>query len=172
MKILVAGGSGFIGRRLIKSLSNRLVQDKSAQNEIICLSRNPESIKCMFGSNVSVVKADISDYESLAQVMKDVDIAYYLVHSMEGSSKEWGKFAERDRIAAQNFVKATTACGVKRVIYLGGLTHAKDDELSLHMRSRKEVGQILKKGAPLMLLFSGRLSSSGRRVGRSRCSSI
>lgn len=129
------------------------MQDKSAQNEIICLSRNPESIKCMFGSNVSVVKADISDYESLAQVMKDVDIAYYLVHSMEGSSKEWGRFAERDRIAAQNFVKATTAYGVNRVIYLGGLTHAKDDELSLHMRSRKEVGQILKKGAADVTIF-------------------
>lgn len=160
MKILVAGGSGFIGRRLIKSLSNRLAQNKLSSpiaephDEIICLSRNPESLKGRFDSSiVSVVKADVSDYEPLVQLMKDVDIAYYLVHSMEGSSKEWGKFAERDRIAAQNFARATTACNVKRIIYLGGLTHATDEQLSEHMKSRKEVGEILKRSTADVTIF-------------------
>lgn len=145
MKILVAGGSGFIGSRLIKSLSSRLVQDRSANNEVICMSRDPESLKGRFDANVSLVKADVSEYESLVSVMKDVDVAYYLVHSMEGSAKEWVKFAERDRIAAKNFARASTACGVKRIIYLSGLTHEKDDELSAHMQSRKEVGRYSKK---------------------------
>lgn len=145
MKILVAGGSGFIGSRLIKSLSSRLVQDRSANNEVICMSRDPESLKGRFDANVSLVKADVSEYESLVSVMKDVDVAYYLVHSMEGSAKEWVKFAERDMIAAKNFARASTACGVKRIIYLSGLTHEKDDELSAHMQSRKEVGRYSKK---------------------------
>ena len=153
MKILVAGGSGFIGKRLIKTLSNRLTHDKSMHNEIICLSRNPESLKGKFDNDVSIVKADVSDYESLVGVMKDVDIAYYLVHSMEGSAKDWGRFAERDRTAAQNFVRATTECGVKRIIYLGGLTHAKENQLSEHMRSRKEVGEILSRGAAEVTIF-------------------
>lgn len=153
MKILVAGGSGFIGKRLIKSLSNRLTQDKSMHDEIICLSRNPESLKGKFDNDVSIVKADVSDYESLFRVMKDIDIAYYLVHSMEGSAKDWGRFAERDRIAAQNFARATTECGVKRIIYLGGLTHAKENQLSEHMRSRKEVGEILSRGSAEVTIF-------------------
>jgi uncharacterized protein YbjT (DUF2867 family) len=153
LKILVAGGSGFIGKRLIKSLSNRLALDESMHNEIICLSRNPEALKGKFDKEVSIVKADVSDYESLVRVMKDVDIAYYLVHSMEGSAKDWGRFAERDRIAAQNFARATTECGVKRIIYLGGLTHAKENQLSEHMRSRKEVGEILSRGSAEVTIF-------------------
>jgi uncharacterized protein YbjT (DUF2867 family) len=161
LKILVAGGSGFIGKRLIKSLANRLAQNKASSptaaeshNEIICLSRNPEALKDTFDSNiVSIVKADVSDYESLIKVMRGVDIAYYLVHSMEGSSKEWKKFAERDRIAAQNFAGATTACNVKRIIYLGGLTRATDEQLSEHMKSRKEVGEILKRSTADVTIF-------------------
>lgn len=156
MKILVAGGSGFIGKRLINSLSSRLTLDKSGHNEIICLSRNPEALKGKFNDDVSVVKivkADVSDYESLVGVMKDVDIAYYLVHSMEGSAKDWKRFAERDRLAAQNFARATSECGVKRIIYLGGLTHAGENQLSEHMRSRKEVGEILSRSSAGVTIF-------------------
>jgi uncharacterized protein YbjT (DUF2867 family) len=78
---------------------------------------------------------------------EQIDIAYYLVHSMEGTSKQWKKFSERDRVAALNFAKVASEYGVKRIIYLGGLIHAEDDDdddkLSEHMRSRKEVGEIL-----------------------------
>src|SRR5918999_1844761 len=77
-----------------------------------------------------------------------IDIAYYLVHSMEGASKEWKKFAERDRAAAMNFAKAASEYGVNRIIYLGGLIHAEENNqhsLSQHMRSRREVGEILQQ---------------------------
>jgi uncharacterized protein YbjT (DUF2867 family) len=91
----------------------------------------------------------ISDYEDLARVMSEqIDIAYYLVHSMEGTSKQWKKFSERDRVAAMNFAKVASEYGVKRIIYLGGLIHAEDDDddkLSEHMRSRKKVGEILQQ---------------------------
>jgi uncharacterized protein YbjT (DUF2867 family) len=85
--------------------------------------------------------------------MSGVDVAFYLIHSMEGSSKEWKKFAERDRLAAENFARAATECGVKRIIYLGGLSHGKDNELSEHLRSRKQVGEILKTSNAKVTIF-------------------
>ena len=117
--------------------------------EILCLTRDPESVKDMFDEDVRLVKADVSNYEDLARAMSEqIDIAYYLVHSMEGTSKQWKKFSERDRVAAMNFAKVASEYGVKRIIYLGGLIHAEDDHdnnLSEHMRSRKEVGEILQQ---------------------------
>jgi uncharacterized protein YbjT (DUF2867 family) len=116
--------------------------------------RDPESIEDMFSEDIRLVKADVSNYEELARVMSEqIDIAYYLVHSMEGASKEWKKFSERDRVAAMTFAKVARECGVKRIIYLGGLIHAEDDDdnngkLSEHMRSRKEIGEILQQHFP------------------------
>ena len=151
LKILVAGGSGFIGSRLIKKLAadihHRVPHFRA---EILCLTRDTESIKDMFDKDIRfirIVKADVSSNEQLARVMSEqIDIAYYLVHSMEGTSKQWKKFSERDRVAAMNFAKVATEYGVRRIIYLGGLTHSEDDnKLSEHMRSRKEVGEILEQ---------------------------
>jgi uncharacterized protein YbjT (DUF2867 family) len=86
------------------------------------------------------------NYQELVKAMTGIDIAYYLIHSMEGSSKDWKKFAARDRLAAENFARAATYCGIKRIIYLGGLStkKVKNGELSEHLRSRDEVGEILK----------------------------
>jgi uncharacterized protein YbjT (DUF2867 family) len=78
---------------------------------------------------------------------------------MEGSSKEWKKFSQRDRLAAQNFAKAATECSVDRIIYLGGLIHEEGTEgnnealLSDHMRSRKEVGDILRTSNARVTIF-------------------
>ena len=152
-KILVAGGSGFIGSRLIKKLAADIHyhEPQSRVAEILCLTRDPESIKDMFDEDIRLVKADVSNYEDLARVMSEqIDIAYYLVHSMEGTSKQWKKFSERDRVAAMNFAKVASEYGVKRIIYLGGLIHAEDgdydnNKLSEHMRSRKKVGEILQQ---------------------------
>ncbi|MDQ3851982.1 MAG: NAD-dependent epimerase/dehydratase family protein [Thermoproteota archaeon] len=149
-KILVAGGSGFIGSRLIKKLNADIhYHEPQSRTEILCLTRDPESIKDMFDEDIRLVKADVSNYEDLSRVMSEqIDVAYYLVHSMEGTSKQWKKFSERDRVAAINFAKVASEYGVKRIIYLGGLIHTKhdyDDKLSEHMRSRREVGEILQQ---------------------------
>ncbi|MBV9179269.1 MAG: NAD(P)H-binding protein [Nitrososphaeraceae archaeon] len=99
-----------------------------------------------YNVDVEIVEADVQDYSQLVKVMNGVNIAFYLIHSMEGSSKQWKKFSQRDRQAAQNFAKAATESGVGRIIYLGGLIREENREghsealLSDHMRSRKEVG--------------------------------
>ena len=103
--------------------------------------------------NLEFVEADVRNYPELVKALTGVDIAFYLIHSMEGSSKEWKKFEERDRIAAENFARAVNETGVSRVIYLGGLTYAPDEELSKHMRSRMEVGEILKKSNAAVTIF-------------------
>jgi uncharacterized protein YbjT (DUF2867 family) len=151
MRILIAGASGFIGTRLVKSLSQ--FNAAGAKIEIICLSRRPQSASGINGKNVKTIKCDVTNYDELLNAMSGIDVAYYLVHSMEGSSKEWKRFSERDRLAAENFAKASSVCGVKRIIYLSGLTHVKDEELSEHMRSRKEVGEILRGSTAEVTIF-------------------
>ncbi|WP_148704149.1 NAD(P)H-binding protein [Nitrosopumilus piranensis] len=132
--ILVTGATGFIGSRLISELS-------SSGYTVKGLSRK----KISDTKNVKYVQADVFDPKQLLHALDGVEIAYYLLHSMEGSKDEWQEFASREKIQAENFLKAATQVGVKRIIYLGGLVHEGSD-LSPHMKSRKQVGQILASG--------------------------
>jgi uncharacterized protein YbjT (DUF2867 family) len=151
LKILVTGASGFIGSRVVYRLS--LSPSSEDNQEIICMTRNVESLEGRFNRDVKIVNADVINYQQVVKAMSGVDVAFYLIHSMEGSSKEWKKFAERDRLAAENFARAATECRVKRIIYLGGLSHGKDNELSEHLRSRKQVGEILKTSDAKVTIF-------------------
>ena len=167
MKILVTGASGFIGSRVVSKLlsisSSSFSSHLSNNNyEILCLTRNKESLKGRYEKYKDVIKiivADVNDYSQLVKAMNGVNIAFYLIHSMEGSAKQWKKFSQRDRIAAENFAKAATECGVDRIIYLGGLIQeqSKEEEeyskLSDHMRSRKEVGDILRTSSAKVTIF-------------------
>lgn len=159
LTILVTGCSGFIGSHLV----NRLITEEGNKNyRIRCMTRNLKSIEGLFdenNQNIKYVAADASNRSDLIKAMAGVDIAFYLIHSMDGSSKDWKKFAERDRIAARNFAEAATECNVKRIIYLGGLVpdkneHSKEqEELSEHMKSRMEVGEILKESSAKVTIF-------------------
>ncbi|MDE0265592.1 MAG: NAD(P)H-binding protein [Thaumarchaeota archaeon] len=137
--VLVTGATGFIGSRLIP----RLISDGF---DVVGMSRRRMDGQGAGPSkNMRYVRADAFDPEGLGRAMRGVDVAYYLIHSMEGGSGAWQKFAEREMLQAGNFLEAATRAGVKRIIYLGGL-HDAGRHISPHMRSRKEVGEVLASG--------------------------
>jgi uncharacterized protein YbjT (DUF2867 family) len=130
MHVLVTGATGFVGQRLVP----RLV---SAGHDVQVLVRDPDGYDPP--AEVSVTVGDLLERESLAGCCDGVDAAYYLVHSMGAS----GDFAARDRRAAENFISVASDAGVSRAMYLGGLGHDDETEMSAHLRSRREVERIL-----------------------------
>ncbi len=131
-RVLITGASGFIGQRLTKALY--------AQGaDIRCLLRNPAPLPS--GATTSI--GDLLKPDTLPAAMEGVDTAYYLVHSMAAGR---AGFEERDRTAALNFTNAASAAGVRRVIYLGGLGET-GGGLSEHLKSRLEVGEILRSAS-------------------------
>jgi len=131
--ILLTGASGYIGGRLLPSLEQQGYR-------LRCLARHPEILKQKVGPSTEVVAGDVLDRPSLENALRGVDVAYYMVHSMRST----GSFEEKDRQAARNFSEAAKAAGVKGLIYVGGLG-SDEEELSPHLRSRHEVGDILRQ---------------------------
>ena len=130
--VLLTGATGYVGGRLLKDLEER-------QYHLRCLVRRPELLRPRVSLNTEVVKGDVLERSSLIPAMDGVKIAFYLVHSMGAA----GSFEENDRIAAQNFGEIAKEAGIERIIYLGGLGNEKED-LSSHLRSRLEVGNVLR----------------------------
>ena len=131
-RILVTGATGYVGGRLWRKL-------EEAELPIRCMARDPLSLTDKVGASTEVVQADIFSVSDLEAALKGIETAYYLIHSM-GSG---GDFEDADRKGASNFAQAAKNAGVKRIIYLGGLGNAEED-LSPHLRSRHEVGKVLR----------------------------
>lgn len=149
--ILLTGATGYVGGRLLPLLESR-------GYHVRCLARQPDVLKERVGASTEVLGGDVLDRPSLDAAMQGVDAAFYLVHSM-GSS---GAFEEADRTAAQNFGDAARAAGVRRIIYLGGLGTEAGEELSPHLRSRQEVGAILRQsGVPVLEFRASIVIGSG-----------
>lgn len=135
MRVLLTGATGYIGKRLLPALVD-------AGHEVICCVRDekrfnpPESIK----HKVSVIEMDLLDENSLKRIPKDIDGAYYLVHSMSVSKD----YASLEKKSAINFRKALEKTSAKHLIYLSGIVN--EEELSEHLNSRKEVEIELGKG--------------------------
>ncbi len=151
MKILVMGATGYIGGRLVPSLIE-------AGHEVRCLTRDPGRLQdVVWAPRAEIVAGDALDQASLETAMEGISTVYYLVHSIGTGSR----FAESDRLAAENTGRAAVAAGVGRVIYLGGLV-PQGEHLSPHLASRAEVGEILLgSGVPTVVLQAGVILGSG-----------
>lgn len=159
MKILLTGATGYIGKRLLPVLIEQ-------GHEVICCVRDKKRFPAdgiYRHPNVSVFEVDfLKDIQSLSlssdlSLIKEIDAAYYLIHSMSSNVKDFGPLEET---SANNFIKLVQQTSVKQIIYLGGITN--EEKLSKHLASRKRVEEILAaSGIPLTSIKAGIIVGSG-----------
>jgi uncharacterized protein YbjT (DUF2867 family) len=137
--ILVTGATGFVGRRLVPALVEH-------GYDVRAMTRRPEE----YDGPGKAVGGDVHEPSSLTEPLNGVDVAYYLVHSLDAAD-----FESLDAQASAAFGKAAAAAGVRQIVYLGGLG-AEDSDLSAHLRSRREVEGLLgAAGVPVTVLRAG-----------------
>lgn len=143
--VLVTGATGFIGSRLVPALVE-------AGHDVKAMTRHPDD----YDGAGTPVAGDVFDAGSLGEPLSGADVAVYLVHSLDD-----GDFERKDAEAARSFALAAAASGVRQIVYLGGL--GKDgEEMSAHLRSRREVEELLgTSGVPVTVLRAAVVVGSG-----------
>lgn len=141
MKVLLTGSTGYIGRRL----KQKLLLDKNIDLRLYV--RNKKSISKEATSKVEIFEGDTFNKKQLKKALKDIDIAFYLIHSLANKD-----YKNLDNISAQNFIDIANECGVKKVIYLGGLG-VKNNDISEHLLSRIETGEILSSSKKVQTIW-------------------
>lgn len=153
MKIFLTGATGYIGKRL-------LIQLLSDGHNVICSVRDKKrfdtSMYQNYQNQLSIIEHDYNDPETLVPVEKDIDVAYYLIHSMSSNAD----FSKAEKISAINFSETIEKTDCKQVIYLTGIVN--EDKLSKHLQSRKDVEEELKSPSySLTVLRAGIIIGSG-----------
>jgi len=153
MRIFLTGATGYIGKRLLIQLLNN-------GNHVICSVRDKKRFDLSpyqtFKDQISVVENDFNEDSTLENIPQDIDIAFYLIHSMSSNAD----FSKAEKISARNFAKSVEKTNCKQVIYLTGIVNEKD--LSKHLQSRKDVEEELKSDAyALTVLRAGIIIGSG-----------
>lgn len=151
-RVLVTGPTGYIGGMLVPALLR-------AGADVRVLSRRADALDDRpWRDKVELVVGDARSRHDLDPAMSGVDVAYYLLHSMDGS----GDFVQRDRELASGFARSAEAAGVSRIIYLGGLHPVDQRPPSPHLASRAEVGRIfLQSSVPAVVLQAGVVLGAG-----------
>lgn len=152
MKILLTGANGYIGTRLLLLLLHE-------GHEVAACVRSPYRFRIPegFEDKIQIYAADLKDANSLDCLPKDIDVAFYLVHSMAHKNQN---FMKEELLCAKNFVKALKKTKAKQIIYLGGISNA--EKLSPHLQSRKNVeNELMKCGIPYTILKAGIIFGSG-----------
>lgn len=150
-RVLVTGANGYVGRRLIPELISR-------GYTVRCMLRRKTMPCILVHPRIEVAYADCHNKGELRSALKNVDHAYYLIHSMRGKNE---LFMERDKLAAVNFLEAAEENRVKRILYLGGLGET-NERLSSHLKSRMEVGDLLSSGTiPVVRLNAAIILGTG-----------
>jgi uncharacterized protein YbjT (DUF2867 family) len=141
MKVLLTGSTGYIGRRL----EEKLLEDDNISLRLFV--RNINTTTKETREKVEIVQGDTFDKEALKKALDRVDIAYYLIHSLNKDN-----YKDLDKISAQNFLDVAASCGVKKIIYLGGLG-IKNKDTSEHLLSRIETGEILSSNNTIQTIW-------------------
>jgi uncharacterized protein YbjT (DUF2867 family) len=145
VKVLVAGASGFVGRRLCVALDE-------VGHDVAAMTRNP----ARYHGAGTPVRGDVQDPATLAAALAGCQAAYYLVHSLQDAD-----FEHKDAAGAAAFGEAAGRAGLRRIIYLGGLGE-EEDNLSAHLRSRREVEKLLGAGGvPVTVIRAGIIIGHG-----------
>jgi uncharacterized protein YbjT (DUF2867 family) len=152
MRILLTGATGYIAQRLLPVLLEQ-------EHEVVCCLRDKSRFNTDSypSSKLSVIEVDFLKPETLANIPRDIDVAYYLIHSMSTTT---GDFTAMEGKAAENFMQGIGRTNAKQIIYLSGIVNEK--QLSKHLRSRQNVENILSNGQiPLTTLRAGIIVGSG-----------
>src|SRR4051794_21958233 len=145
MTVLVTGATGFVGSRLVPELVDR-------GHDVRAMTRHPET----YAGPGEAIGGDVAAPGTLAEPLAGVDVAIYLVHSLDDDD-----FEKKDAEAARAFGLAAAACGVRQIVFLGGLGKDSDD-LSAHLRSRREVERLLgESGVPVTVLRAAIVVGAG-----------
>lgn len=152
MHILLTGATGYIGKRLLPVLIEN-------GYKVTCLVRDSSRFvaKKSVAEHIRLIEGDFLKPETLGDIPKDIDVAFYLIHSMSANTR---KFDEMEALSARNFSAALKQTSVKQVIYLSGIVN--DKNLSKHLNSRKMVEELLGEGSyALTTLRAGIIVGSG-----------
>ena len=141
MKVLLTGSTGYIGRRL----KEKLLENKNIDLRLYV--RDKKALSSKTSSNIEIVEGDSFDKVKLREALKNVDVAYYLIHSLSNKN-----YKDLDKISAQNFIDIAEECGVKKVVYLGGLG-IKNKNTSEHLLSRLETGEVLSSNKKVQTIW-------------------
>ncbi len=151
MKVLVTGSNGYIGKRLIPVLL------ESGHNVVALVRMKGMTLPARLSEHVQIVVGDLLDYDSLSNIPKDIDIAYYLVHSMSDAGDHFHSLEEK---ACLNFIQCVQKTQLKQIIYLSGISNHRMP--SQHMASRHNVEHILiQSGIATTILRAGIILALG-----------